>query len=140
MMSLPLRILRPAVRAPCRAIRAQRWRGYATVEVPASKLSFGQPLHETHPHLLKPGESATTCTCLDDRLLNNDAVTPNITALEYYNRRQKLADQLLPNSVAILAGSELKYASGAVFYKFHQDPDFLYLTGTCHMTQTMGAG
>jgi len=108
--------------------------------VPASKLSFGQPLHETHPHLLKPGESATTCACLYKQLLNNDAVTPNITALEYFNRRQKLADQLPPNSIAILAGSDLKYASGAVFYKFHQDPDFLYLTGTSHMTYNVSGG
>jgi intermediate cleaving peptidase 55 len=74
------------------------------------------------------------------QLLNNDAVTPNITALEYFNRRQKLADQLPPNSVAILAGSDLKYASGAVFYKFHQDPDFLYLTGIYRMAQSDGDG
>lgn len=104
-------------------------RGYATAEVPASKLSFGQPLHETHPHLLKPGESTITL-CLHHRiLLSCDTVTPNITALEYWERRQKLAKQLPPNSIAILAGADLKYASGAVFYKFHQDPDFLYLTG-----------
>ncbi|OSS50668.1 hypothetical protein B5807_04677 [Epicoccum nigrum] len=111
-MSLSLRLLRPAAKAHCRAARLQSWRGYATVEVPASKLRFGQPLHETHPHLLKPGE-----------------ITPNITALEYYQRRQKLAEKLPSNSIALLAGAELKYASGAVFYKFHQDPDFLYLTG-----------
>lgn len=62
-------------------------------------------------------------------MLNRNIVTPNITALEYYERRAKLAKELPPNSVAILAGSDLKYASGSVFYKFHQDPDFLYLTG-----------
>jgi intermediate cleaving peptidase 55 len=56
-------------------------------------------------------------------------VTPGITALEYHQRRARLAAELPPNSVAILAASDLKYASGAVFYKFHQDPDFLYLTG-----------
>ncbi|KZM27468.1 aminopeptidase [Ascochyta rabiei] len=61
--------------------------------------------------------------------IRDSGVTPNITALEYYERRARLARQLPPNSVAILAGSDLKYASGAVFYKFHQDPDFLYLTG-----------
>lgn len=65
--------------------------------------------------------------------LISNTVTPNITALEYWDRRQKLAKQLPPNSIAILAGSDLKYASGAVFYKFHQDPDFLYLTGI-HIT------
>jgi hypothetical protein len=62
-MSLSLRLLRPA-KAHCRVARLPSWRGYATVEVPASKLRFGQPLHETHPHLLKPGESTTASACL----------------------------------------------------------------------------
>ncbi|KAL1625993.1 aminopeptidase [Neofusicoccum ribis] len=80
--------------------------------VSAAELQFGQPLHETHPHLLQPGE-----------------VTPGISALEYAQRRAALARALPPNSVAILAGSDTKYRSGAVFYEFHQDPDFFYLTG-----------
>ena len=63
-------------------------------------------------------------------LLTCIAVTPGITALEYHQRRVALARELPPNSTAILAANDLKYASGAVFYKFHQDPDFLYLTGT----------
>ncbi|EDU41092.1 Xaa-Pro dipeptidase [Pyrenophora tritici-repentis Pt-1C-BFP] len=121
-MNSALRLLRPIARV--------RWRGdsrawtrtrdarvgitrtYAEIAVPAAELRFGQPLHETHPHLLKAGE-----------------VTPGITALEYHQRRAALAKELPPNSVAILAANDLKYASGAVFYKFHQDPDFLYLTG-----------
>ncbi|KAJ9640374.1 aminopeptidase [Coniosporium tulheliwenetii] len=56
-------------------------------------------------------------------------VTPGITALEYHQRRAKLAGALPPNSIAILAASDIKYRSGAVFYEFHQDPDFFYLTG-----------
>ena len=56
-------------------------------------------------------------------------MTPGITAQEYYDRRVKLARALPDNSIAILAAADLKYRSGAVFYKFHQDPDFLYLTG-----------
>jgi intermediate cleaving peptidase 55 len=28
-----------------------------------------------------------------------------------------------------LASSDTKYRSGAVFYEFHQEPNFLYLTG-----------
>jgi len=36
-------------------------RGYATVS--AAELQFGQPVHETHPHILKPGECAYTCGC-----------------------------------------------------------------------------
>ncbi|KAL9029994.1 MAG: hypothetical protein Q9196_001842 [Gyalolechia fulgens] len=85
-------------------------RPYASVS--AAELQFGQPLHETHPHLLEPGE-----------------LTPGITALEYAQRRSRLASKLPKNAVAILAASELKYRSGPVFYEFHQDPDFFYLTG-----------
>lgn len=33
------------------------------------------------------------------------------------------------NSIAIIAAANLKYRSGSVFYEFHQDPYFLYLTG-----------
>ncbi|KAI4710664.1 hypothetical protein J4E89_004252 [Alternaria sp. Ai002NY15] len=121
-MTFALRWLRPAARVPYRCDAARRvgrvqprvggTRAYAAAAVPAAELRFGQPLHETHPHLLKAGE-----------------VTPGITALEYHQRRAALAKELPPNSTAILAANDLKYASGAVFYKFHQDPDFLYLTG-----------
>ncbi|KAL8699776.1 MAG: hypothetical protein Q9224_001266 [Gallowayella concinna] len=85
-------------------------RFYASVS--ATDLQFGQPLHETHPHLLKAGE-----------------LTPGITASEYAQRRSKLASKLPKNGVAILAASDVKYRSGAVFYEFHQDSDFFYLTG-----------
>ncbi|CZT46123.1 related to E.coli X-Pro aminopeptidase II [Rhynchosporium secalis] len=85
-------------------------RTYASVS--AAELQFGQPVHETHPHLLRAGE-----------------ITPGITAQEYANRRAKLAASLPPNGVAILASSNTKYRSGAVFYEFHQEPNFLYLTG-----------
>ena len=56
----------------------------------------------------------------------NIIVTPGITAIEYYQRRQNLAELLPKNSVAILAAGELKFRPGsaAVFYQFHQDPDF----------------
>ncbi|KAK2627911.1 hypothetical protein QTJ16_002557 [Diplocarpon rosae] len=70
------------------------------------------PVYETHPHLLRPGE-----------------ITPGISAQEYADRRAKLAASLPPNGIAILASSHTKYRSGAVFYEFHQEPNFLYLTG-----------
>lgn len=84
------------------------YRGFAS----AVDLSFGQPLHETHPHLLRYGE-----------------ITPGISAVEYAERRLRLARSLPPNSVAVLAASDIKTRSGAVFYKFHQEPNFFYLTG-----------
>ncbi|KLU93039.1 xaa-Pro dipeptidase, partial [Magnaporthiopsis poae ATCC 64411] len=86
-------------------------RGYATA-VSASELQFGQPVHETHPHILEAGE-----------------LTRGITAQEYYERRLKLARLMPENSVAILTAAELKYRSGAVFYPYRQESNFLYLTG-----------
>ena len=62
-------------------------------------------------------------------LILNYVVTPGITALEYSQRRSKLAARLPKNSIAVLAASEIKYRSGAVFYDFHQDSNFFYLTG-----------
>lgn len=56
-------------------------------------------------------------------------MTPGITAQEYHDRRQKLASTLPPNSIAIVTASTIKYRSGAVFYEFHQDSNFFYLTG-----------
>ncbi|KAJ9151037.1 Aminopeptidase-like protein [Coniochaeta hoffmannii] len=85
-------------------------RSYATVS--ASELQFGQPVHETHPHLLAPGE-----------------LTPGITAQEYADRRAALSSLLPPDSVVILPAAELKYRSGAVFFPFRQESNFLYLTG-----------
>ncbi|KAK5166992.1 aminopeptidase [Saxophila tyrrhenica] len=107
---LPLRAVSrpiPTFRSrPCRISK----RAYASV--PAADLQFGQPLHETHPHIIKPGE-----------------LTPGISALEYHHRRAALAQRLSRNSIAVLAANELKYRSGPVFYEYHQEPNFFYLTG-----------
>lgn len=89
---------------------SQFHRSYASVS--ATELQFGQPVYETHPHLLRPGE-----------------VTPGITAQEYADRRAKLAASLPDKAIAILASSDTKYRSGAVFYEFHQESNFFYLTG-----------
>ena len=78
----------------------------------AAELTFGQPVHETHPHLLSVGE-----------------LTPGISAQEYADRRTELAKQLPKDAIAIVAASDTVFRSGSVFYEFHQDPDFLYLTG-----------
>ncbi|KAI5290816.1 hypothetical protein KEM54_000377 [Ascosphaera aggregata] len=80
--------------------------------VSAAELKFGQPLHETHPHILNAGE-----------------LTKGISAQEYYDRREKLASRLPRSSVALISAAETTYKSGSVFYPFHQDSDFFYLTG-----------
>lgn len=102
-------------------------RSYASLS--AAEFQFGQPLHETHPHLLKPGERTDPSSQLRV-MLTQQTVTPGITALEYAQRRSNLASKLPKNGIALLAASELKYRSGPVFYEFHQDSDFFYLTGT----------
>lgn len=101
---------RPTWMVEC-AQQRQRTRAWSS-QVSAADLEFGQPVHETHPHLLKAGE-----------------LTPGITALEYFERRAKLADLLPDKSVVILAGADIKYRSYPVFYEFHQDSNFFYLTG-----------
>ncbi|ORY61602.1 peptidase M24, structural domain-containing protein [Pseudomassariella vexata] len=85
-------------------------RSYSSV--PASQLLFGQPVHETHPHLLQAGE-----------------LTPGITAQEYHDRRSRLLSSLPPNSAVLLPSASVQYRSGAVFHAFRQETGFLYLTG-----------
>ncbi|KAI0904992.1 peptidase M24, structural domain-containing protein [Ustulina deusta] len=86
-------------------------RFYST-SIPASQLLFGQPVHETHPHLLKAGE-----------------LTPGITAQEYHERRSALCALLPADSAVVLRSADLTYRSGAVFHAFRQESNFLYLTG-----------
>ncbi|KAK1818750.1 aminopeptidase [Friedmanniomyces endolithicus] len=112
-MGLPALILsstQHAAKCPTGAASIGRCKK-STLVSPAD-LQFGQPLHETHPHLIRPGD-----------------LTPGISALEYHHRRAALTRKLPHNSVAILAASDIKYRSGAVFYEFHQEPNFFYLTG-----------
>ncbi|VVT52989.1 uncharacterized protein SAPINGB_P003348 [Magnusiomyces paraingens] len=77
-----------------------------------SRFKAGQPIPETHPHLLRPGE-----------------ITPGIKAEEYYARRARLLDEMPDNSMAIIAGNDTQFATPSVFYEFRQDPNFFYLTG-----------
>lgn len=70
-------------------------------------------MHETRKHYLpQPG-----------------FLTPGITALEYYERRMRLAKELPVGSAAIVAGNQVVHSSGSVFYHFQQDNDMYYLTG-----------
>ncbi|KAI8631292.1 peptidase M24, structural domain-containing protein [Xylariaceae sp. FL1651] len=86
-------------------------RAYST-SIPASQLLFGQPVHETHPHLLQAGE-----------------LTPGITAQEYHERRSALCASLPADSAVVLLSADIQYRSGAVFHAFRQESNFLYLTG-----------
>ncbi|KAG7286190.1 hypothetical protein NEMBOFW57_008496 [Staphylotrichum longicolle] len=114
-----MRLVRAALRQISRPLQAsirplprRTWnRSYATT-ISAAELEFGQPVHETHPHILKAGE-----------------ITPGITAQKYADRRAQLALDLPDGGVAILPSADIQYRSGAVFYPFRQESNFLYLTG-----------
>ncbi|KHN99095.1 xaa-pro dipeptidase app [Metarhizium album ARSEF 1941] len=87
-------------------------RSYSAATVPAADLKFGQPVYETHPHILKAGE-----------------LTPGITAQEYADRRAALANSMSEGGVAVLHAASLQYKSGAVFHPYRQESNFFWLTG-----------
>ncbi|CCH44263.1 hypothetical protein BN7_3824 [Wickerhamomyces ciferrii] len=78
----------------------------------APPFTAGQPLFETRPFMVQPGE-----------------LTPGITALEYFQRRIDLASKLPDQSLAVIVGSQVQFASGSVFYDFQQNNDLYYLSG-----------
>ncbi|XP_069087243.1 xaa-Pro aminopeptidase 3 isoform X2 [Pleurodeles waltl] len=80
---------------------------------------LGQPSHFTHPHLLAPGE-----------------VTPGLTQTEYALRRHKLMALVQKEAVGadtehavLLLSNPTYYMTNDIPYPFHQDTNFLYLTG-----------
>ncbi|CAO3662385.1 unnamed protein product [Umbelopsis ramanniana] len=81
--------------------------------VPETHLrSYGQPVFETHPYAIEKNE-----------------LTPGISALEYELRRTELMNSLHEGSLVISLGYRTRYMSNNVFYPFHQNTDFWYLTG-----------
>lgn len=63
------------------------------------------------------------------RIVDNNKVTPGITAQEYAHRRSRLANRLPKNAIAIVAAADIKYRAAGVFYEYRQDSNFFYLTG-----------
>ncbi|KAK9472122.1 xaa-Pro aminopeptidase-like protein [Dipodascopsis tothii] len=89
----------------------------------AARAYTGVARDRVRGHRLRDGERK----CAPDPLT---AVTPGISAEEYYFRRSLLSSKLPIGSVAICVGAEIKFRKGsAAFYGFNQDPDFFYLTG-----------
>ncbi|XP_062873082.1 xaa-Pro aminopeptidase 3 isoform X2 [Trichomycterus rosablanca] len=89
--------------------------GWKSEKIPQRYL--GQPSPYTHPHLVKAGE-----------------VTPGLTQTEYELRRQRLAsvvESRVPDSshVLIVLSHPVRYMTNDIPYPFHQNQDFLYLTG-----------
>lgn len=65
-------------------------------------------------------------------------VTPGITALEYAQRRSKLANKLPKGAIAVLAASEVTYRASGIFNNYRQDSNFFYLTGVCFRKDRCG--
>ncbi|ANB13661.1 Icp55p [Sugiyamaella lignohabitans] len=78
----------------------------------ASRIQAGQPIFETRPHLIEKGD-----------------LTPGISAIEYFARRQRILESLPDKSTVILPGNVTQFATQSVFHQFIQDPNFYYLTG-----------
>lgn len=57
-------------------------------------------------------------------------MTPGITALEYAQRRSRLANKLPKHAVAVLAANEVTYRASGIFNQYRQDSNFFYLTGS----------
>ncbi|KAG5716139.1 Intermediate cleaving peptidase of 55 kDa [Termitomyces sp. T112] len=82
------------------------------VEDNAKPSSYGQPLFQSHPHLLQPHE-----------------MTPGIPAEDYERRRRSLMESLPEDSLVVCVSAPVKYMSNNIFYKYRQASDFWYLTG-----------
>ena len=76
------------------------------------QIKSGQAIHENRPHRILAGQ-----------------LTPEISALQYYDRRIEVLQSIPNNSFVIIPGNELQFGTGTVFYEFRQDPNFYYLTG-----------
>lgn len=74
--------------------------------------ALGQAFAENRPHLVQRGH-----------------LTPLIPASEYADRRAKVLARMKPNSLAIVPGNVVQFASPSVFHPFRQDPTMQYLTG-----------
>ena len=86
-----------------------------------TKTDIGQPTPLSHPHLFK----------------NESELTPGITSTEYAKRRLNLLNSICKTRVGkrfdrhviIMLASDYKTMSNDIPFPFHQDVDFLYLTG-----------
>ncbi|XP_036794339.1 xaa-Pro aminopeptidase 3 isoform X3 [Oncorhynchus mykiss] len=106
---------------PCRNVSVKP-EGWKPQKVPPRYLGQLSPF--THPHLIKNGE-----------------VTPGLTQTEFDLRRQRLAslievqaDRLGPTAssnkhLVIVLSHPIRYMTNDIPYPFHQNQDFLYLTG-----------
>uniref|UniRef100_A0A182JGR5 Aminopeptidase P N-terminal domain-containing protein n=1 Tax=Anopheles atroparvus TaxID=41427 RepID=A0A182JGR5_ANOAO len=106
----------------CSRIKNQK-RAMEAAEHTRSSVTYGQPVPQTHPHLIGPGE-----------------VIPGIRLDEVKARRRALLhlikescaknmDKNIKNHIVIIPSANKKYMSHKIPYVFRQNTDFLYLSG-----------
>jgi intermediate cleaving peptidase 55 len=100
------------IRGSIRALRGSTLLGRLPTHIRPISFKSGQPLFETRPHLIAEGD-----------------LTPGISALEYFARRQRILNEIPDGSALIISGNRTQFATDSVFYEFRQDPNFYYLPG-----------
>eukprot|EP00667_Euglena_gracilis_P007728 EG_transcript_7808 len=103
-------LLRGLFPAHCGAAVARRLSSSSATPSPAVRVS--QPLAQTHPHLLAPGD-----------------LTPGTPAAEYAARRERMAAALPEGSVLILPAHPTLYMTHDIPYAFRQESNFHFLSG-----------
>eukprot|EP00761_Pharyngomonas_kirbyi_P000809 gb/GECH01000810.1/.p1 GENE.gb/GECH01000810.1/~~gb/GECH01000810.1/.p1 ORF type:complete len:573 (+),score=161.43 gb/GECH01000810.1/:1-1719(+) len=73
---------------------------------------IGQPIHNTHPHLVKQGD-----------------LSVGFDAAEFSKRRVEFSERLTPNSLAIIPSAAHPFMSNDIPFRFRQNSNFYYLTG-----------
>ena len=106
--------------AKCHVIECVGGRTFPRSVIFQPRRNFGQPVALTHPHLLDDGQ-----------------LTPGISAAEYGDRRERLVGRILDTQffksdndhVIIVPGTNQKYMTKNIPYKFKQNTDLHYFTG-----------
>ncbi|WAQ98104.1 XPP3-like protein [Mya arenaria] len=95
------------------------WKSQGTVSFTLFKRYFGQPIVQTHPHLI-----------------GQDEVTPGINKQEYQQRRTSLISNVVEktaesirNHIMIFPSASKVYMTYDIPYPFRQNTEFLYLSG-----------
>jgi Xaa-Pro aminopeptidase len=87
-----------------------------------NRKSFGQPVFNTHPHLLKENEIVQGIT-LDEIIQRRQILMETIKAFSATNHPD------VNKHLIVIPSATKKYISASIPYVFRQNSDFMYLTG-----------
>ncbi|XP_035893468.1 xaa-Pro aminopeptidase 3 [Anopheles stephensi] len=84
--------------------------------------TFGQPVHSTHPHLVRPGEVLAGIPL-------QEVKTRRHTLLHTLRDHAAVQTGAATNHIVVIPSACKKYMSNKIPYVFRQNTDFLYLSG-----------